>query len=192
MARWLHSNVKLLYSVIQSIVLYRSRWRSRPSCLYKVPNDIKQAHPHSVPIISWKERELMKKFWNLQNKNQSDVTIVPSMAMGVTLDRINVTERHYNNQNLTFRIQNELESNDEHAEFNSILGIQKSSMLSYWTLFWLANWNNMFVLQLRLQLYYNNNNNIYHLLFTDWFANSPANWGSSVSIYLRKILTHTW
>ena len=54
------------------------------------------------------------------------------MAMGVTLYHINVTERHYNNQNLTFRIQNELESNDEHVEFSSILGIQKFSMrLSY-------------------------------------------------------------
>ena len=53
------------------------------------------------------------------------------MAMEVTLNHINVTERNYNNQNLIFRIQNELESNDEHVEFNSILGIQKSSMLSY-------------------------------------------------------------
>ena len=35
-----------------------------------------------------------------------------TMAMGVTLYYINVTERHYNNQNLNFRIQNELESND--------------------------------------------------------------------------------
>ena len=52
------------------------------------------------------------------------------MAMGVTLNHINVTERHYNNQNLTFRIQNELESNDEHIKFNSILGIQKFCMLS--------------------------------------------------------------
>ena len=54
-----------------------------------------------------------------------------TMAMGVTLNHINVTERHYNNQNLTFKIQNELESNDEHVEFNFILGIQKFSMLSY-------------------------------------------------------------
>ena len=52
------------------------------------------------------------------------------MAMGVTLYHINVTERHYSNQNLNFRIQNELKSNDEHVEFNSILGIQKSSKLS--------------------------------------------------------------
>ena len=54
-----------------------------------------------------------------------------TMAMGATLYYINVTERHYNNQNLNFRIQNELESNDEHVELNSILGIQKSSMLSH-------------------------------------------------------------
>ena len=51
------------------------------------------------------------------------------MAMGVNLNHINVTEKHYNNQNLTFRIQNELEPIDEHVEFNSILGIQKISLI---------------------------------------------------------------
>ena len=52
-----------------------------------------------------------------------------AMAMGVNLNHINVTEKHYNNQNLTFRIQNELEPIDEHVEFNSILGIQKISLI---------------------------------------------------------------
>ena len=53
------------------------------------------------------------------------------MAMGVNLNHINVTERHYNNQNLTFKNQNELEPNDEHVEFNCIMGIQKFPLLLY-------------------------------------------------------------
>ena len=48
------------------------------------------------------------------------------MAMGV-----DVTERHYNNPNLTFKNQNELEPDDEHVEINSIIGIQKFSLLLY-------------------------------------------------------------
>ena len=31
--RWLHSHVQWLYSALKSIVLQRSRWRSRPRCL---------------------------------------------------------------------------------------------------------------------------------------------------------------
>ena len=57
------------------------------------------------------------------------------MAVGVNLNHINVTERHYNNPNLTFINQNELETNDEHVEFNCIIGIQKFSLLLYWILF---------------------------------------------------------
>ena len=55
------------------------------------------------------------------------------MAMGVNynLNHINVTERNYNNLNLTFKNQNELEPNDELIEFNSIMGIQKFSLLLY-------------------------------------------------------------
>ena len=56
------------------------------------------------------------------------------MAMGVILNHINVTERH-NSPNLTFRIQNELKPNDEHVEFNCIMGIPKVSLLLYWILF---------------------------------------------------------
>ena len=53
------------------------------------------------------------------------------MAIGVNLNHINVTERHYNNPNLTFKNQNELEPKDEHVEFNCIMGIQKFSLLLY-------------------------------------------------------------
>ena len=58
-----------------------------------------------------------------------------TMAMGVNLNHINVTERHYDNPNLTFKNQNELEPNDEHVEFNCIMGFQKFSLPLYRILF---------------------------------------------------------
>ena len=60
------------------------------------------------------------------------------MAMGVNLNHINVTERHYNNPNLTFVNQNELEPNDEHVEFNCIIGIQKLYYCTKYCFNWLT------------------------------------------------------